>query len=786
MAGHACAAEMLGDVSDGSRTPQIHLIPLLAEPLPGKEPDQIYPDDDPLLPFSTRQTCGACHSYQTISTGWHFNAVDANVSPGRNGQPWILADASIATQIPLSYRPWPGTFGPEQVGLTPEKFVRLFGRHLPGGGIGEMLADSDDPEEVLRADVTGLLEINCLACHNTSPGQDMGSASGYSVQVIRGNYRWAATASCEFAYVTGSTNGLSAYDFRAPYMSAASARPPVVEYNRDVFGHNDWVRFDVSTEIPQQRCYFCHSNVDVRDGKTEKWIADEDVHLAAGLKCVDCHSHGLDHNITRGYLSEPSDSNNPLAASSSCEGCHLGADAPSPVAGRFAAPVPSHPGIPPVHFDKLSCTACHSGPWPSAETVRTKTARAHALGIAGAYKYGDVLPHLFYPVFAVGQDGKIGIFKIFWPAYWAQMTGDTITPLDLDTVRAAMARIITGDDLSETGDWPNLNEEDIAKVLSKLASEVDRGARPVYVSAGRVYSLEDTGQLVSAENEIAAPYMWPIAHDVRPAAQSLGVRQCEDCHSADSPFFFGLVAVDSPLKPAATAAKVMVEFELLPRFYTKAFALSFVFRPWLKVIALLSSLVICAVLVLYGLKALAFVTRVLVGKDVDKPQSMLIEARQGVIGAIRKVVFLLALLCFVALAVTGFVPIYVLGEAIQGWWLMTHIIAGGIFTACIVVLAVLWADNNRLDKNYWPWLNVILHRQPKSATGPQKHELKLKVCFWLVLILSLPVILSAVLGMFTLFGTHGQVLLLQIHRYCALLLSLFAIVYLCLAALTVR
>ena len=50
--------------------------------------------------------------------------------------------------------------------------------------------------------------------------------------------------------------------------------------------------------------------------------------------------------------------------------------------------------------------------------------------------------------------------------------------------------------------------------------------------------------------------------------------------------------------------------------------------------------------------------------------------------------------------------------------------------------------------------------------------------------MSLPVILSAVVSMFPLFGTHGQEALLQIDRYSTLLLSLFAIVYLYLAALT--
>jgi hypothetical protein len=561
--GIAGTEEKLGDITDGSRAMPIHLIPLLAEPLPDKEPDQIHPGDEPVLPFSTKQTCGACHSYGIISTGWHFNAIDPNVNPGRRGQAWILADPAAATQIPLSYRAWPGTFRPEQLGITPMGFLQLFGRQMPGGGIGEMLDTTDNPDERLKIDITGQLEINCLACHNISPGQDMGSAAGYAIQIVRGNYRWAATASSEVAYVTGSTKGLTNYDFRAPFVSSdIKVRPPVVEYRKESFSHNDWIRFDVSRDIPKQRCYFCHSNIDVRDGKTEPWKADEDVHIAAGLKCVNCHSHGLQHNITRGYAYEPNDSNNVLAAVSSCQGCHLGKDSNTPVAGRFAAPVPKHSGLPPTHLEKLSCTACHSGPWPTTETIRTKTARAHAIGVAGANKSGDVLPHLIYPVFARGQDGRIGVFKAFWPAYWAAMSGDTITPLNMDTVKAATAKVIAKSAMSKVGDWPDLKEDDISKILTLLVSSVPDGAKPVYIAGGRVYLLGSGVELASIEHPVAAPYMWPIAHDVRPAAQSLGVRRCEDCHSPDSPFLFGKVCVDSPVegKSGLREMKDMYEF----------------------------------------------------------------------------------------------------------------------------------------------------------------------------------------------------------------------------------
>lgn len=162
---------------------------------------------------------------------------------------------------------------------------------------------------------------------------------------------------------------------------------------------------------------------------------------------------------------------------------------------------------------------------------------------------------------------------------------------------------------------------------------------------------------------------------------------------------------------------------------------------------------------------------------------LFVEQKWSLIGVLRKLVFLLSILCFLILVVTGFVPRVVFGTVISGWWLMIHATAAPVFAACVAILAVLWADRNRLDKNYWPLLNRMLKRQPQSTAAPEKHELNLRICFWVILTMSLPVILSAVVSMFPLFGTHGQEVLLQIHRYCTLLLSLFAIIYLYLAAL---
>jgi hypothetical protein len=276
--------------------------------------------------------------------------------------------------------------------------------------------------------------------------------------------------------------------------------------------------------------------------------------------------------------------------------------------------VPSHPGIPPIHFDKLTCTACHSGPWPGRKNHRVKTARAHGLGTHIGKAKDDVLPHIVSPVFAQQQDGRIGPHNLIWPAFWASMKDGEVQPIAIEIVRQA-AEMITARALLRLGDWPSLSEERITEDLVFASGSQAIEGQAVYVSGGKLYRLDGSGQLVAENHPAAGPYLWPIAHDVRPAAQSLGSRACEDCHATDSVFFFADVEIDSPVASEQGSTKKMVEFQGLDPVYTKAFAFSFVFRPWLKVVALGSCAILGAVFLLYGLKALACLARVLTGKD---------------------------------------------------------------------------------------------------------------------------------------------------------------------------
>ena len=152
------------------------------------------------------------------------------------------------------------------------------------------------------------------------------------------------------------------------------------------------------------------------------------------------------------------------------------------------------------------------------------------------------------------------------------------------------------------------------------------------------------------------------------------------------------------------------------------------------------------------------------------------------VGVLRKLVYLLALLCFVVLAVTGFYPTLVLGEHISGYLVMVHATFAPIFAVCLAVLAVMWAGRCRFVYSDWPWFERFVQRitsvkssseeAPSKSSGPGQ-----KIAFWLIIFLALPLILSIVLSMFPLFGTHCQELLLSMHRCTALVFALVAIVH---------
>jgi hypothetical protein len=562
-----------------------------------------------------------------VAKGFHFNSTDPNIlQPGRLAQPWIYVDAAMGVQVPLSYRPWPQVYQPDQFGINRFEFVRRFGRHMPGGGPGESY--TRDPNDK-QARLSGRLEVNCLACHNADPGQDQGGAFGYADQVREGNLRWAVTASSGFANVKGSVRNVSVtYNPFAGPRGALDPNnlPPVTWYSKEAFDDHNDVFIDLTKRIPSERCYTCHSNSMVQS-EGDRLLADEDIHMASGRRCVDCHRHGIDHQISRGYPGQFNDPNHAWAAGLTCEGCHLSKEQSPVLAGsRMGAPRPEHKGVPLVHFEKLACTACHSGPWPKEQTGLVKTSRAHALATTYAENAEQALPHIVYPVFAKQADGKIAPHKMIWPAFWAtiqeaehktQNAEERVMPIRLEVIEPMAKRVIQRSLMPKTNDWPTLTDEIVRQMLTSLSRSSSVKGQPVYICGGRIHYINQDGKLMAREHLAAAPLMWVAAHDVRPARQALGTRRCEDCHDVASPFFFGKVVVDTPMVSGQGEFRRMSDFQGIDVQRVKVFGWSFVFRPWLKAIGLTSCMVLAILALAFTGRVLFWISRAFSERDGD-------------------------------------------------------------------------------------------------------------------------------------------------------------------------
>ena len=735
--GPGATAEASSGKWAGSRAPVVHRIPLRDE---AGQP--IIPTEANPLPFSARFTCTPCHGYKTIKAGRHFNARSPDALAGRPGEPWIWVNERTGTQIPLSYRPWKGVFKPEDFGLSAWDMTLLFGRHMPGGGSADPDTSAATPES--RWSVSGKAEINCLGCHNAAPGQNH---SEWAKQILRENFRWAATAASGLGEVGGIASRL------APTWDVADgptpddsewAVAPFVKYNQSLFDSKHQILFDLAYPPKDASCLPCHSTAPVNAKKFEH---EADVHTAAGIACASCHRNDITHDTIRGYEGEDKDNPALISGDFTCRACHLGRDGKTkdPARpGRMGAPYPYHKGFPEVHFKRLACTVCHSGPRPADEPTRVHTARANRLGIFGAADWSTDLPAVVEPVYQRDANGLLTPHRMMWPAYWGTLEKETVRPLRPADVEAAAGDLLYPEkdvtqvlsalenmpDFSGTpvlildgkiygtntdggleiippgknpvpaGDFfgafdngrisplvPDFNpaaaeaaaepEAAVQKVLEALAAteaapggpalfvkgflyrlvdgaldksenkdRTDAGPEwlwagdktlqpmvsesakdavisltgtdqrltegqvarilevltrtgrknPIYISGGKLFRLDKKGRLEAVNNKAAEPVSWPMAHEVRPARQALGWNGCTDCHSATSDFFFARVKGQGPLRTTNVMSRTNASFMGVNNIYHRLFGLSYLGRPYFKIVLAAAAFIIAAIL----------------------------------------------------------------------------------------------------------------------------------------------------------------------------------------------
>ena len=421
---------------------------------------QIKPDAESPNPYSPTQTCKKCHDYKSISHGYHFNAADilaygkksdaktaakdadknavANKqNHGRPGEPWILSNAGLGTQIPMSYRGWEGTYHPDDLDVSRFDFTKYFAAHTPGGGAGERVpltaSKEGDSKETKTATnpkwkSRGNLEIDCMMCHG---GDRKYSHAKYIDAVNSENFAWAPSIALGLAKVDGTASRVPADYDPEKIAEGETSKLPKTKYKSTKFDSEHMVFFDVIRKPSNNSCFMCHSTKPVGELSKPKWTHEQDIHVRAGMNCSDCHTNGIGHNTVRGFAGEQHPTSQKVDTLS-CAGCHLDqkdASSPAEMGGRFASPKPLHKGIPPVHFDKMSCTSCHSGPIPTDTVQHVQTAMAHNFGKATQTRTDDDIPGIVQPVFLKNANGVLHPNRMMWPAFFGWKDGDSIKPM---------------------------------------------------------------------------------------------------------------------------------------------------------------------------------------------------------------------------------------------------------------------------------------------------------------------------------------------------------------------
>lgn len=549
-------------------------------------------------PYSPAATCGRCHDVETISHGFHFQAGTESLEAGRAGQPLVWSDPKTGTHLPLSYRGWDGTHHPDELGITRWQMALQFGGFWPGGGPGSennlQQGPKHEPGTALaevgknRSTVTGPLLIDCMLCHHRQ-------GSGYSPfawteQIKQENFGYAPMAAMGLGNVDGAVKRLK--DDFDPAAEGSAAQLPQVKYDAARFRADGKVLFDLTRKPENNACYYCHTQTTADSVQGQRWLHDEDVHLRAGMSCVDCHRNGLDHATVRGYPGEKHPSS--AAATLSCQGCHLGPNFAEEGSlqesslttrpGKLGAPRPAHRGIPALHFERMACTACHSGPLPGTAETQLLSA-IHHLG-EHVKRDGTEPPHVGAAVqlkraWTADGEAKYAPHRWLWPSYWGVQKADgTIEPVHPDLaakwlrrplkvrqdfseiaeikLTTAQRREVLGEERGKVPEAEHTEEEKqklqtfteelrakqiderLRESLAAMQAEIGND-KAVFVSGGQVYRVGEDAQLkieaVDSLQSNAAAYLWPVAHNVRPATQSLGAKSCTECHSDEAKFF---------------------------------------------------------------------------------------------------------------------------------------------------------------------------------------------------------------------------------------------------------
>jgi hypothetical protein len=145
------------------------------------------------------------------------------------------------------------------------------------------------------------------------------------------------------------------------------------------------------------------------------------------------------------------------------------------------------------------------------------------------------------------------------------------------------------------------------------------------------------------------------------------------------------------------------------------------------------------------------------------------------LGVLRRMVYLATFISFALLATTAFVPVLLCGGHLTDVFLVIHVTIAPFFALALAGCALLWSHRLRFRSTDWHLARRLARGQlPDTRTLVQ---FLVRAGYWVILLCSLPLMLSIILEMYPLFGTDGLESLIQLHGYSALILLITTIAH---------
>lgn len=148
----------------------------------------------------------------------------------------------------------------------------------------------------------------------------------------------------------------------------------------------------------------------------------------------------------------------------------------------------------------------------------------------------------------------------------------------------------------------------------------------------------------------------------------------------------------------------------------------------------------------------------------------------NLIYTIKSTVLFLTLVLFVIMFLSSIIPYGILGAPITGIFLLIHVTAAPVFSIALAFTFLVFANKHKLI--FADFQIVKLKLKSNKIIFDNSLILSLiKILFWMICLFSISLLLSIILTFFPIWGTEGQNLLLLIHSFSGLIITILVILF---------